>query len=80
MLSEARSGSVPFTCSSSIIEVQALEQLGREGTVELVNDFMEIGRYGIMRVPALVADEQVVLAGRVPDVSELMTILGGTEQ
>jgi small redox-active disulfide protein 2 len=57
---------------------QALQQLGRDPSVELVTDYAVIAGYGIMNTPALVVDEQVVLAGRVPPVAELVSILTGS--
>ena len=53
----------------------ALEQRTREALADLhltadiskVTDYGEIAGYGVMRTPALVVDEQVLLAGRVPD-------------
>jgi small redox-active disulfide protein 2 len=57
---------------------QALARLGADGEVEMVTDYAQIAAYGVMSTPALVVDEQVVLSGRVPDVSELVSILAGT--
>ena len=53
----------------------ALERRTREALADLhvtaditkVTDYGEIAGYGVMRTPALVVDEQVLLAGRVPD-------------
>ncbi|HSJ35127.1 MAG TPA: thioredoxin family protein [Acidimicrobiia bacterium] len=58
---------------------QALADLGRtdtEDTVTKVTDFVDIASYGVMSTPALVVDEQVVLAGKLPSVSQLKTLLG----
>jgi small redox-active disulfide protein 2 len=55
---------------------EALRELGSEGSVELITDFARIASYGVMGIPALVVDERVVLTGRVPDVPELVAILG----
>ena len=56
---------------------QAVAELGLDATVEAVTAFAEIARHGIMTTPALVVDDRVVVAGRVPEVSELVSILGG---
>ncbi|MEX2132782.1 MAG: thioredoxin family protein, partial [Acidimicrobiia bacterium] len=40
-------------------------------------DFPSIVAYDVMSTPALVIDEEVVLAGRVPSVDELRRILAG---
>jgi len=41
-----------------------------------VTDFVDIASYGVMSTPALVVDEQVVLAGKLPSVSQLTALLG----
>jgi small redox-active disulfide protein 2 len=53
----------------------ALAQLGLDATVEHVTDYPRIAGYGVMRTPALVVDEQVVLAGRVPAAGEVAELL-----
>ena len=57
---------------------QALGQLGAEGTVEMITDYARIARYGVMNTPALVIDEKVVFAGRVPEVPELVSLFAGS--
>ena len=57
---------------------EALSRLGAIGEVEMVTDYATIAGYGVMSTPALVVDEKVVLVGRVPEVSELTSILAGT--
>lgn len=55
---------------------QALADLGRDGdTITKVTDFVDIASYGVMSTPALVIDEQVVSAGKMPSVSQLVTML-----
>lgn len=58
---------------------QALSDLGRtdtDDTVTKVTDFVDIASYGVMSTPALVVDERVILAGKLPSVSQLKTLLG----
>lgn len=55
--------------------IEALGLLGLEAAVEKVTNIGDIASYGVMSTPALVVDEQVVLSGRVPTVSELQTLL-----
>lgn len=43
----------------------ALVELGMEGRIEHVTDFVRIASYGVMSTPALVADGKVVSSGRV---------------
>ena len=59
---------------------QALGQLGADGTIEMVTDYAQIAGYGVMNTPALVIDEKVVLAGRTPEVAELVSILAESQQ
>lgn len=54
---------------------EALAQLGVPAEIEMVTDYIQIAGYGVMSTPALVVDGKVVLAGRVPKVAELVTIL-----
>ena len=51
--------------------VEAVEKLGIEATVDSVADPDGIVAYRIMRTPALVINERVVLQGRVPSVEDL---------
>ncbi|WP_211268734.1 thioredoxin family protein [Actinoplanes subtropicus] len=43
--------------------------------IEKVTDFPSIVGYGVVSTPALVVDEQVVLAGRVPTAGQLRDLL-----
>lgn len=54
---------------------QALQQLGADGSVELITDLARIAGYGVMSTPALVVDGQLVSTGRVPELGELMSML-----
>ncbi|MCK9616366.1 MAG: thioredoxin family protein [Lentimicrobiaceae bacterium] len=56
--------------------VNALAEMDLAAEVEKVEDIQKIMAYGVMRTPALVIDEKVVLNGRVPSVSELKEIIG----
>lgn len=59
---------------------QALAGLGVAVEIEKVTDFGEIASWGVMSTPALVVDDQVVVAGRVPSVVELTNLIGSTTQ
>jgi small redox-active disulfide protein 2 len=52
-----------------------LAEMDLVANVEKVEDITKIMSYGIMRTPALVIDEQVVLYGRVPTSKELKEII-----
>lgn len=54
---------------------KAVEELAMNATVEKVEDIQKIMEYAVMRTPALVVNEQVVLSGKVPKVSELKELL-----
>jgi len=55
--------------------INALAEMSFEADVEKVEDITKIMAYGIMRTPALVINEKVVLSGRVPSVKELKEII-----
>jgi small redox-active disulfide protein 2 len=57
--------------------VEALTSLGMTVEIEKVTDYGEIASWGVMSTPALVIDDRVVLAGRVPSVSELIDVVRG---
>ena len=54
---------------------KAVEELNLNATVEKVEDIQKIMEYAVMRTPALVINEKVVLSGQLPKVSELKDIL-----
>lgn len=55
---------------------EALASLEIEADVEKVTDYPAIAGYGVMRTPALVVDEEVVVSGRVPTAAHVATLLG----
>ena len=54
---------------------RATEQLGLDAEIVKVTEYPEIMAYGVMSTPALVVDEKLVLAGRVPSYEEVVTLL-----
>lgn len=54
---------------------KAVEELQLNATIEKVEDMQKIMEYAVMRTPALVIDEQVVMTGQVPKISELKDLL-----
>jgi len=54
---------------------KAVEELNLDATVEKIEDIQKIMKYAVMRTPALVINEKVVLSGQVPKVSELKELL-----
>ncbi len=55
--------------------INALAELNLPAEVEKVEDIEKIISYGVMRTPALVVNEKVILYGRVPGVPELKEII-----
>lgn len=51
---------------------KAVEELGlADFKIEHVRDIMQITKYGVMSTPAIVIDENVKAAGRIPDIDEI---------
>jgi small redox-active disulfide protein 2 len=57
------------------VAAEAIARLGIDAQVLKITDFVDIMSYGVMSTPALVVDEKLVLAGRVPSVDEVVQIL-----
>jgi small redox-active disulfide protein 2 len=53
----------------------ALDGLGLDATIEKVTDPATIAGYGILSTPGLVVDDDVAVAGKVPSVRQLKTLL-----
>jgi len=54
---------------------KAVEELQLDARVEKVEDIQKIMEYAVMRTPALVVNEKIVLSGKVPDVTQLKELL-----
>jgi small redox-active disulfide protein 2 len=54
---------------------EAVAELNLDASVIKEEDIVKIMGYGVMRTPAIVADEKVLVYGRVPSVSEIKTML-----
>ena len=54
---------------------KAVEELNLEASVEKVEDIQKIMEYAVMRTPALVINEKVVMSGQLPKISELKELL-----
>ena len=52
-----------------------ISEMGIPAEISKEEDIQKIMAYGVMRTPALVIDEKVVLNGRVPSVKELKEII-----
>lgn len=58
----------------------AIAELGVQANISKVEDILDIMNYGVMRTPALVINEKVVLSGRLPDAKELKEIITKNQQ
>jgi len=54
---------------------KAVDELNLDASVTKVEDIQKIMEYSVMRTPALVIDEKVVLSGQLPKVAELKELL-----
>jgi len=54
---------------------KALESMGIEVVIEKVKDFKEIMALGVMKTPALVIDNKVLLSGRVAKSKEIEKLI-----
>lgn len=69
-------GSGCSSCKSlENITREAVTELGIESTITKEEDIVKIMDYGVMRTPALVIDEEVVVSGRIPSIEEIKKLL-----
>jgi len=61
------------TLYDMVVEVQ--KSTGIEMEIEKIEDIVEIMNYGIMGTPALIVDEKLLFAGRLPKKKELAELL-----
>lgn len=54
---------------------KAVDNLGIEADILKVTEMMDIASYGVLAVPCLVIDEQLVLSGRVPKLEQLEELI-----
>lgn len=60
--------------SVAVVE-KAMKLSGVQAQIEVVKDYAEIAKAGIISTPAIQVKEQVVVSGRVPKVQELADYL-----
>lgn len=69
-------GSGCMNCQKlEVLARKANEELGLGAEIVKVTDYKDIMGYGVMSTPALVVDEQLKLAGRVPSYDDVVKIL-----
>ena len=54
---------------------EAVKQSGVEAQVEIVKDMAQMARAGVMSTPAIQINDKLVVAGRLPKVPDLVTML-----
>ncbi len=54
---------------------EAASKLGIKASITKEEDIVKIMAYGVMRTPALVIDEEVVVSGRIPSIEEIKEFL-----
>lgn len=54
---------------------EAVQELGIEARVEKVEDMLKIMQHGVIRTPAIVINEKVVMSGKVPSKKEIIDLL-----
>ena len=54
---------------------KAAEELNIEYTIEKVTDINDIADYGVMKTPALVVNEKLVLQGQLPNIEKIKELL-----
>ena len=57
------------------LAAKAVAELGLDAEIVKVTDIAEIMGYGVMSTPALVVDEELKVAGRVPSYDDVVSIL-----
>ena len=57
------------------LATRAIGELGIDAEILKVTGYPEIMAYGVMSTPALVIDEKLVVAGRVPSYDEVVTFI-----
>ena len=57
------------------VATKAAADLGIDAQIVKVTDMAQIMGYGVMSTPALVIDEELKVAGRVPSYDDVVTIL-----
>ena len=54
---------------------EAIKDMETKPTIIKEEDITRIMNYGVMRTPALVINEKVVLSGRIPSVKEIIDLI-----
>lgn len=58
---------------------EAVQEMGIEAKIEKVEDMLKIMQYGVMRTPAIVINEQVVMSGQAPSKKEVIELINSNK-
>ncbi len=53
----------------------AVAELGIEADIRYITDIIEIANAGLLRTPGLIINEKMISYGRVPEISEIKTMI-----
>ncbi len=71
-------GSVCARCSATEkIVKQAVAESGVQASVEKVTDLLEIAKYGVLAIPAVIVDGKVKSVGNIPKKEDVKSWLQG---
>ncbi len=55
--------------------IEAVQASGKDIKVTKIDDIMKIMEYGVMRTPAIVVNEKVIMSGKIPSRKDLDEII-----
>ena len=58
---------------------EVVKEIGKDITIEKVEDMAKIAAYGVMRTPAIVINEKVKVFGRIPKKEEIVRLISEEE-
>jgi len=54
---------------------KAIAELAIEADIQYITDIMQIANAGLMRTPGLIINDKIISYGRVPEISEIKTMI-----
>ena len=65
----------PSCISAEKVVADVVKELNIEAKIIKVTEILDIMMYDVMRTPAIVIDEKVVITGRIPNKNEMKALL-----
>ncbi|OJV34318.1 MAG: hypothetical protein BGO29_08600 [Bacteroidales bacterium 36-12] len=59
------------------LAIEVVDENDFDAEISKVEDIVQIMGYGVMRTPALVVNEQVLISGRIPSKDEIKNLIEG---